>query len=193
MIINSCSVQLQMSMVKRASRGIKAIPQMTPPCGLRAISGQSGAILGQKGKWQERQWTGYWSINGRSICIGSVSRRGDCDEDEEKNWNCDDLCILLVREEQSVPKSTQNSGAPFSGQANINSCSQWFGRYIHANMFIAASKSWYCKWSEPPTPEFRLNGTFFGSPKNYCLGNVGIWKRLMRNDDGTLQWWKCWR
>ena len=124
MVFNSFSVQLQMSMVKRPSRGIKAIPQMTPPCGLRAISGQSGAILGQKGKWQERQWTGYWSINGRSICIGSVSRRGKSDEDEEKNCNCDDLCILLVRKEQSVLKLTQNSGAPFSGQANINSCSQ---------------------------------------------------------------------
>ena len=104
MIINSCSVQLQMSMVKRPSRGIKAIPQMTPPCGLRAISGQSGAILGQKGKWQERQWTGYWSINGRSICIGSVSRRGDSDEDNVNNCTCNDLCILLVRKEQGVPK-----------------------------------------------------------------------------------------
>ena len=103
MIINSRSVQLQMSMVKRASRGIKAIPQMTPPCGLRAISGQSGAILGQKGKWQERQWTGYWSINGRSICIGSVSRRGDSDEDNLKNCTCNDLCILLV---QGVPKKS---------------------------------------------------------------------------------------
>ena len=103
MVVNSCSVQLQMSMVKRPSRGIKAIPQMTPQCGLRAISGQSGAILGQKGKWQERQWTGYWSINGRSICIGSVSRRGKSDEDEEKNCNCNDLCILLVWKEQGVP------------------------------------------------------------------------------------------
>ena len=104
MEFNSCSVQLQMSMVKRASRGIKAIPQMTPPCGLRAISGQSGAISGQKGKWQERQWTGYWSINGRSICIGSVSRRGNSDEDNLKNCTCNDLCILLVWKEQGRPE-----------------------------------------------------------------------------------------
>ena len=108
MVVNSCSVQLHIeSMVKRPLRGIKAIPQMTPPCGLRAISGQSGAILGQKGKWQERQWTGYWSINGRSICIGSVSRRGDSDEDNLKNCTCNDLCILLVLGYvQGVPKNS---------------------------------------------------------------------------------------
>ena len=49
-------------------------------------------------------------------------------------------------------------------------------------MFIAASKNWYCKWSEPLTPQFRVNGTFFGFPKL----SFGKCRHL---EETYVEWW----